>query len=146
MTEREVPQNTYVDSGYIDTHDTDMLDQLRSSRNASGQRQIGHRAIRYTRRPFESGDPKTGQESHLSGIDDYLSPVTKDEIRQLHQNMDARSLEGLNTLRNDLTALLNDPNHESLAAARLRAQIEKREKDLKARNALPEGYVPLIGM
>lgn len=121
----------------------DMALQLGKERHTT-HNSVGSFVTKTLVRPFESGDSKYGQESHVIGSDDGgetpgQSATDEDKVR-IRRNMDVMSLSYLNDLKTELARTLAAPGYDPYQTALLRKKIEKREKDLAARNALPDEY------
>ncbi|OGL22365.1 hypothetical protein A2707_03515 [Candidatus Saccharibacteria bacterium RIFCSPHIGHO2_01_FULL_45_15] len=105
---------------------------------------VGSFATRSFVRPFQSGDPTYGQESHVIGSDDGGETpgqlATDEDKARIRRNANAMSVTYLNGLKADLAEMLVQPGYDPYQTALLRKKIEKREKDLAARNALPDDY------
>lgn len=105
---------------------------------------VGSFATRAFVRPFQSADPTYGQESHVIGSDDGgetpAELATDEDKARIRRNANALSVTYLNGLKADLAEMLVQPGYDPYQTALLRKKIEKREKDLAARNALPDNY------
>lgn len=121
----------------------DMAIQLGKERQTT-HNAVGSFATKAFVRPFKSGDPKYGQEAHVIGSDDGGETpgqlATDEDKGRIRQNMDVMSLTYLNDLKAELAEMLATPGYDPYKTALLRKKIEKREKDLAARNVLPGGY------
>ncbi|RYX79262.1 hypothetical protein EON76_00900 [bacterium] len=137
--EGEVQAVANTPQGEVD----DMAIQLGRQRQTTHDT-VGNFATRAFVRPFQSADPTYGQESHVIGSDDGgetpAELATDEDKARIRRNADAMSVTYLNDLKTELAQMLTQPGYDPYQTALLRKKIEKREKDLAARNALPDDY------
>lgn len=94
--------------------------------------------------PFTSKDARTGQEVDLPGVDYTPSEVSFDPAIKQRQRADERHYDMLVGARHMLQDALDNPDqHQRHEAAKVRAKIEKTEKQLVDNGMLPAGYIPL---
>ena len=146
MSSAEIRDERYTshsDLGY-----TTPEDELRRRQEVSLQRKVGSSTLAAanvpTARPFSSRDAKVGQEVTLIGVDYTPSDVPFDPAIKQRQRADERHYDMLVDARHMLQDALDNPDqHQRYEAAKVRAKIEKTEKQLVDNGMLPAGYVPI---
>lgn len=136
------------DKPYYELGFTTAEQEERRRQEASSQRRVGSSTLAAanvpTVRPFSSRDAKVGQEVTLIGVDYTPSDVPFDPAIKQRQRADERHYDMLVGARHILQDALDNPDqHQRYEAAKVRAKVEKTEKQLVDNGMLPAGYIPL---